>query len=281
MNERIWSRWLRAGRVAWQRRTLSKVPPLGCDLAALRALAASDIEAVLRSPEIGAGWEAAAPRLDAVCAIADGTTEGVNPGDRRAIYYLIRGLRPRAVLEIGTHVGASTLHIAAALRDAAGAEDGEGPSLTTVDLRDVNDPRTGFWKRAGLARSPREMAADLGCGGFLRFVAGGSLSFFDRCDTKYDLVFLDGDHSAANVYREIPRALAVLRPNGVVLCHDVYPGLRPFWPGGRIEAGPWLAVERLQAGQPALAVLPLGELPWPTKMGSNVTSLALLTRRGS
>src|SRR2546430_6217516 len=35
---------------------------------------------------------------------------------RRAIYYLVRHLRPRSVLEIGTHLGASTVHIAAALR---------------------------------------------------------------------------------------------------------------------------------------------------------------------
>ena len=34
---------------------------------------------------------------------------GVNPGDRRAIYSLIHYLKPISVLEIGTHIGASTV----------------------------------------------------------------------------------------------------------------------------------------------------------------------------
>ena len=37
---------------------------------------------------------------------------GVNEGDRRAIYYLIRHFKPNTVLEVGTHIGASTVHIA-------------------------------------------------------------------------------------------------------------------------------------------------------------------------
>ncbi len=278
MTEGIWSHGLRAAQIAWQRRRLSKVPALACDPAPLRPLTVRDLEAIFRSSEIDAAWEETAPRIGAVCAIADGVTEGVNPGDRRAIYYLIRALRPRAVLEIGTHVGASTLHAVAALREIV-AEGGEAPQLTTVDLRDVNDPRSGFWKSAGLSQSPRQMAAALGCEDFIRFVASDSLSFFDCSAESYDFIFLDGDHSAANVYREVPRALEVLRPDGVILCHDVYPQCRPFWPGGTIEAGPSLAFERLCVEQPSLRVLPLGELPWPTKMGTSITSLAVLTRR--
>lgn len=45
--------------------------------------------------------------------IPDGTS-GVNPGDRRAIYNLIRYFKPKTILEIGTHIGASTIHIALA-----------------------------------------------------------------------------------------------------------------------------------------------------------------------
>jgi hypothetical protein len=45
-------------------------------------------------------------------------------------------------------------------------------------------------------------------------------------------------------------------------------------------AGPCLAVERGQReGSSGIVERPLRALPWPTKLGSNVTSLALLTRR--
>lgn len=62
---------------------------------------------------------------------------GVNPGDQRAIFYLIRYLKPKAVLEIGTHIGASTVNIASALNY------NQNKFLTksifkTVDIRDVN-----------------------------------------------------------------------------------------------------------------------------------------------
>ena len=67
-------------------------------------------------------------------------TGGVNPGDRRALYYLVRGLGLKQVLEIGTF-----------------------------------------------------------------------LTYLDECDESFDLIFLDGDHTAAMVYQEVPRALRRLR----------------------------------------------------------------------
>jgi hypothetical protein len=45
-----------------------------------------------------------------------------------------------------------------------------------------------------------------------------------------------------------------------------------------VVPGPFQAIERLRAEGAPLKVLPLGALPWPTKLGSNMTSLALLCR---
>ncbi len=261
----------------WASRSLGSLAPLACDAGPLRLLAAGDLEAILSSERIDREWAEAAPDLAAVCAIEDGRTEGVNPGDRRAVFYLTRGLKPRLVLEVGTHVGASTLHLAVALERAE--EEGVRPALTTVDIEDVNDPASGPWKRKGLAMSPRQMIEAAGCGERVRFVVAGSLDFLDRCRERYDFIFLDGDHSARTVYQEIPRALRVLRRNGVILLHDYFPRNEPLWPGAGIEPGPFLAVERLRAEDPALEVLPLGELPWETKLGSRLTSLAVLTHR--
>ena len=121
----------------------------------------------------------------------------------------------------------------------------------------------------------------LGLGGLVTFVAGDSLDYMASCDggkDGFDIVFLDGDHSAAAVYREIPAALRILRPGGVIVLHDYFPELKPLWSNGFVLEGPYLATERLRREGAGLVALPLGALPWPTKLGSCVTSLALLLR---
>ena len=34
------------------------------------------------------------------------------------------------------------------------------------------------------------------------FVTNSSLTYLDECDESFDLIFLDGDHSAAMVYQD-------------------------------------------------------------------------------
>jgi predicted O-methyltransferase YrrM len=178
------------------------------------------------------------------------------------------------VLEIGTHIGASTLHIAKALSAVGG-----GARLTTVDLVDVNDALDGPWKRAGLAMPPRALAEQLGCADVINFVAMRSLDFLRQATDRYDLVFLDGDHRPHALYLEIAAALQVLAPSGLVLLHDYYPRREPLFPDGHVIPGPARAVERIERENPGIAAQPLGVLPWPTKQGVNGTSLALLTRK--
>ncbi len=208
-------------------------------------------------------------------AIVDGIS-GVNPGDRRAIYYFMRGLLATSVLEIGTNIGASTVHIIAALI-RNGAENRTPVSLTTIDIQDVNDPINGFWKTAGCKYSPREMARRMGVDDRVNFVTGNSLDFFSSNQALYDVIFLDGDHAARTVYREIPAALSHVRPGGIILLHDYFPNGKALWPGKGTIVGPWLAVKRLQDEGADFKVLPFGELPWTTKQGSNRTSLAVVT----
>jgi hypothetical protein len=80
------------------------------------------------------------------------------------------------------------------------------------------------------------------------------------------------------VAAEIPLAVPRLNPGGFILLHDFFPGLRPLWPDGKVIDGPQLAVQQLQRAGWPLDVLPLGDLPWPTKLGTSKTSLALLGR---
>jgi predicted O-methyltransferase YrrM len=202
---------------------------------------------------------------------------GVNPGDRRALFHLVCHLRPGRVLEIGTHIGASTVHLAAGLL-AAHRDTAVSPRLVTVDIIDVNDPVAQPWSQFGASRSPRDLLTQIGCERMTEFVTRPSLEFLGSCGEAFDLIFLDGDHRAATVYREIPAALRVLAPGGSVLLHDFYPGLAPLYPGVDVQAGPFLAVRRLQREGAEIDVLPLGDLPWPTKCGGTATTLALLGR---
>ncbi len=264
-------------RVARESRGLRQLPSMPCGSHALRPLTVADLAKIFNSLDILREWQRKEPHLKRACPIEDGRTGGVNPGDRRAVWYLVYGLGARSVLEIGTHVGASTLHIAAALQKHTSSSSVR-PQLVTVDIQDVNSEVSGYWKQYGLSASPRDMIRSIECGDFVRFAAQPSLEFLDNCTDTFDLIFLDGDHAATTVYQEIPRALKALNENGVLLLHDYFPHNRPLWTNGSFVPGPYVATARLQREGVPIEVIPLGDLPWPTKEGSRTTSLAVVTR---
>lgn len=195
---------------------------------------------------------------------------GVNPGDRRAIYTLIKTLKPAHILEVGTHIGASTLYIARALKSIGAGH------VTTVDILDVNDANAS-WRENDMPACPRENAAALDCADLITFITAPSQDFMARTDQKFDFIFLDGDHKAATLYAEMELALKCLAPNGVILLHDYYPHGKTLFPNGSIIYGPYRALERIKAETPNIKIHPLGNLPWPTKQGTNATSLAIVT----
>src|SRR5262245_17939358 len=240
---------------------------------AAAAVASLDLAALLHDPTTATAWTAAEQRI-AVLGLT--TVGGMNPGDRRALYYLIRHLRPQRVLEIGTLAGASTVHLAMGLAHAWP----ESPDirLLTVDIVDVNDSERAAWRRLGLAQSPRQAMEQLGLGAIVAFRTARSLDLLTQPGESFDLIFLDGDHRLQTVLAEIPAALARLRPGGFLLLHDYFPDLRPLWPDGKVIDGPARAVRRLRRAGWPLEAKPLGELPWPTKQGTSRTSLALLGR---
>ena len=246
-----------------------------CDPSRLAPLGLARLQHALTDPALTAEWPGVAEEIERFQITT--TAGGVNAGDRRALYYLIRSFRPARVLEVGTHIGASTVHIAAALR-ANAAAGGPAPDLTTVDILDVNDATTRPWLGYGSRHAPAEMIDRMGMTGRVQFVARSSLAFLADAGPSYDFIFLDGDHGAATVYRELPAALRRLAPGGLVLLHDYFPDGRPLWPGDAVIPGPWLGVERLRGEGAGLTVLPLGNLQWPTKQGLNVTSLAAVVR---
>jgi hypothetical protein len=122
------------------------------------------------------------------------------------------------------------------------------------------------------------MITELGYGGFVDFVTNDSLSYLAGCRSRFDLIFLDGDHSARTVYQEIPASLKLLNRDGVIFLHDYFPDLKPLWSDVAVIPGPFLATDRLRKEGAKLDILPLRRLPWPTKVQSHATSLAVVLR---
>lgn len=209
---------------------------------------------------------------------------GVNKGDQRLLFHLIEYLKPVTCLEIGTHVGYSTIHILLGLL----AEGIKSPTLTTVDIRDVNCEREKPWIKAGTKHSPKELVRSLTDKSIVQFQISSSTDYLKHTSANFDFIFLDGDHSAKTVYQEIPLALSRLSPKGIILLHDYFPDLKPLWANAPNASsrerrsflpGVYLAVQRLINEGLELSVFPMGELPWETKFGGRTTSLAVLARQ--
>src|SRR5262249_30652017 len=158
-----------------------------CSTEALRYLTDADLRAFFSSEAITRDWNQDKETLS-VLDFPE-LTGGVNQGDQRAIYYLVHALNLRSVLEIGTHIGCSTVNIALALKRVA-AIQGPPPRLTTVDLLDVNDPTTKRWLQFQSAYSPQEIVERVGVAPFVSFVKSDSLAFLANCQQRFDLIFL-------------------------------------------------------------------------------------------
>ncbi len=238
----------------------------------LRTIEDLPLDEMYANQDIKALWDIDKKAIQDVYG-GDDNFGGVNPGDRRALYYLVMALKPKNTLEVGTHIGASTLHIARALKQL-----NQSGHVTTVDIIDVNDSETGSWKGLNLAKSPQGFAEELECDNHITFHCGPCLDLMNKTNEKFDFIFLDGDHTAAAVYKEVSTALGILNEKGVILLHDYYPNGEALFPDNNIINGPYNALERITRENPAIKAHSLGTLPWPTKQGTSLTSLALVIK---
>ncbi|MCB9982631.1 MAG: class I SAM-dependent methyltransferase [Rhodospirillales bacterium] len=266
---------LNAVRALRDGRAVKALVPLDFATENLKPANSIEFSSIWADEDIAAHWQ---KDHAAICEIFPEHEKwgGINPGDRRALYHLISALKPQNVLEVGTHIGASSVYIAKAMSHYAD----HSACLTTVDILDVNDPKTGAWVELGIKRSPRENLEALGCGELCDFVVNSAQGYMaDQADNggrRFDFIFLDGDHTAKGVYHEMALALKILKPGGVILLHDYYPDGRALFRDGNIIYGPFKALESVRGQAPNVTVKPLGTLAWPTKQGSSNTSLALV-----
>jgi len=239
-------------------------PRLVCDTGALLPAGRLPLAEILRGG--GGQWGAVREQFARHCG-GIAAAGGITADDRRAVYCIVNKTGAASILEIGTHRGVSATLLALALHHSGAREK----KLVSVDVFDVN-------RENGLGQTPAARMKAMGFAGFVEFVQADSVDHLRRCREKYDLIFLDGDHRAPAVYREIPAALKLLNPGGVILLHDYHPGHRPLPVDANFYPGPSLAVEKLRREGANITALPLGTPPW--NPAGQPSTLALVLRSG-
>lgn len=120
---------------------------------------------------------------------------------------LCRCLSARTVLEIGTYKGRTAYNLAANLAS--------GGRLHTLNYR-APDFREAFVVGEMYRGTPLESVIET--------IEGDSMTFdFSPWAGTVDLMFIDGNHSAAYVRKDSETAFRCVRPGGVIAWHDIDP----------------------------------------------------------
>jgi caffeoyl-CoA O-methyltransferase len=144
---------------------------------------------------------------DAGLARAFEIPEGVpriqlSPSDGRLVHLLLRMIGARKVVEVGTLIGYSAIHMARAL--------GPGGKLWTIEF----EPRHAEIARANVAAA--------GLADRVTVLLGAARDVLPtlEADAPFDAVFIDADKEGYDFYGQW--AIAHLRPGGLVLGDNAY-----------------------------------------------------------
>ena len=122
---------------------------------------------------------------------------------------LVRMLRPRRILEIGTFTGYSAISMAMGLEEGA-----------VIDTFEVDDElemiAADFFERSGV-------------GDKIRQHIGSALDLAPQLGEKYDLVFIDGDKREYRAYYEMLFEHDMVHPNSFILADNI------LWYGKVVE----------------------------------------------
>ena len=122
---------------------------------------------------------------------------------------LVRMLRPKRILEIGTFTGYSALSMAAGLE--------EGAIIDTCEVDDELEMiAADFFERSGL-------------GDKIRQHIGSALEIAPKLGEKYDLVFIDGDKREYTAYYEMLFEYNLVHSNSFILADNI------LWYGKVVE----------------------------------------------
>jgi predicted O-methyltransferase YrrM len=142
------------------------------------------------------------------------------PEEYAGLVELVLGLAPRSYLEVGIGNGGSWLtmsYLNRATLESSHAVDNLSYAFAGQrhdEVLFIRDYLSG-------------LIADV------RFYHQNSGDFFQHCEHKYDVAFIDGDHSYVGVRTDYLDALRHVNPGGIMIFHDVNsqaaPGVAHFW----------------------------------------------------
>lgn len=150
----------------------------------------------------------------------------VSPEAGLMLHALVRNLRPRVVVEVGTFLSVSTHWIASALQ-----ANGDGGVIHCFD--DFGPVHKGPWRDAEMLSGRREWVMDrLARAGLLDLVRlhpGDSSTQITRAHATLrqeggvQFAYIDGDHSIPGMTKDFVAVEPVLSTGGYVMVHDVFP----------------------------------------------------------
>lgn len=170
----------------------------------------------------------------------------VSPEAGLLLFSLVRNIRPRTVVEVGTFLGVSTIWMAAALEDigddpvVSGDAAGRVGHLHTIDtFEDL--PESGWRTDAatGRAEAVDLHLAEAGVRGRVTVHTGRSWEVLRASRDGWreaggvQLALLDGDHSAEGLRRDLIELEPALPTGGYVVVHDTSPERCGGHVGGR------------------------------------------------
>ena len=119
--------------------------------------------------------------------------------------YLISNFNIKSILEIGTLRGSSTFFF---------AKYDKVKKVTTVDFAEHGHYKR--FRRAFLGDLEVKKGKDK-----IICHINGSDKFFETCNEKYDLIFIDGSHDYSQSKRDLGNSLGHLNDGGYIVMHDI------------------------------------------------------------
>ncbi|MDQ1019015.1 O-methyltransferase [Streptomyces afghaniensis] len=196
-------------------------------LAEIAAAAEHDGDVVRQAYATAAGWDTAPTPMQAAELCSEAALP-VAPDVGRFLYQLVRAMRPGLVVEFGTSFGASTIHLAAALRD-----NGAGRVI-------------GSELHPDKARRARDNLARAGVTEFAEIRVGDALQQLADPPGLVDMVLLDG---WKELYLPVLRVLEPALREGAMVVSDNLPMLEPEFLEHVRDAGNGYLSQSLSLGE--------------------------------
>lgn len=138
--------------------------------------------------------------LREVTAKVPGAQMQIAPDQGQFMAFLIKLLKVKRVLEVGTFTGYSSLVMALALPQ-------DGQLITLDNAENTTNIAKQFWQKAGVENK-------------VEFILGPALQTLPKIQGTFDLIFVDADK--ANYLKYYEMCLNLLSPQGVMLFDNTF-----------------------------------------------------------